>query len=67
MLFYAKAVRFWQNEWSFKHSDKIMLSKVWGKVASVFININFGAKMSIFGKKKKMFLGEMLTFSSSMH
>ena len=47
--FYAKSVSFWPNEWIFKYSDKIMC-KLWTKVASVFLNINFCAKMSILGK-----------------
>ena len=37
-----------------------MLCKLWGKVKSVSININFGGKMSILCKKKKNWnLGEM--------
>ena len=39
MSFYAKSVSFWPNEW-----------KLWSKVTSVFLNINFCAKMSILGK-----------------
>ena len=35
----------------FSSSDKIMSCKLWSKVASVFRNINFCAKMSILGKK----------------
>ena len=49
--FYAKSVSFWPNEWIFKYSDKIMSCKLWSKVTSVFLNINFCAKMSILGKK----------------
>ena len=48
--FYAKSVSFWVNEWIFKYSDKIMSCKLWSKVTSVFLNINFCAKMSILGK-----------------
>ena len=48
MSFYAKSVSFWPNEWIFKYSDKIMSCKIWSKVTSVFLNINFCAKMSIF-------------------
>ena len=51
MSFYAKSVSFWPNEWIFKYSDKIMSCKLWSKVTSVFLNINFCAKMSILGKK----------------
>ena len=44
-------------------SDKIMLCKLWGKVKSVFFNINFAAKMCFRKKKKKKkYLGEMLIF-----
>ena len=50
ILFYAKSVSFWVNEWIFKYSDKIMSCKLWGKVTSVFLNINFCTKMSILGK-----------------
>ena len=48
--FYAKSVSFLVNEWIFKYSDKIMSCKLWSKVTSVFLNINFCAKMSILGK-----------------
>ena len=51
MSFYAKSVSFWPKEWIFKYSDKIMSCKLWSKVTSVFLNINFCAKMSILGKK----------------
>ena len=46
-----------------------MLCKLWGKITSVSVNINFGAKMLILckKKKKKKILREMLTFSLSMH
>ena len=54
--FYAKSVSFWPNEWIFKYSDKIMSCKLWSKVTSVFLNINFCAKMSILGKKKLNFV-----------
>ena len=56
MSFYAKSVSFWPNEWIFKYSDKIMSCKLWSKVASVFLNINFCAKMSILGKKRLNFV-----------
>ena len=36
-------------------SDKIMSCKLWGKITSVSVNINFGAKMLILCKKKKNF------------
>ena len=40
-----------------------MLYKLWGKVTSVSININFGGKNVNFLQKKKIeILGEMLTF-----
>ena len=67
ITFYAKSVRFWANEWITKYSDKIMSCKLWGKVTSVSVNINFGGKMSILCKNKMEILGEMLTFSSSGH
>ena len=44
-----------------------MLCKLWGKVTSAFLNINFGTKISILGKKKKEILGEILTLSFSVH
>ena len=44
-----------------------MSCKLWGKITSVSVNINFGAKMLILCKKKKKILREMLTFSLSMH
>ena len=34
---------------------------------NVSVNINFGAKMSFCAKKKNEILGEMLTFSLSVH
>ena len=42
-----------------------MSCDLWGKVTSVSVNINFGAKMSILCKKCEI-LGEMLTFSLSV-
>ena len=45
-----------------------MSCKLWGKITSVSLNINFGAKMLILCKRKKNeILIEMLTFSLSMH
>ena len=41
-----------------------MSCKLWSKVTSVFLNINFCAKMSILGKKNWI-LWEMLTFSNN--
>ena len=64
MSFYAKSVSFWPNEWMFKYSDKIMSCKLWSKVTSVFLNINFCAKMSIWGKKNWI-SWEMLIFSNN--
>ena len=66
MSFYAKSVSFWPNEWIFKYSDKIMSCKLWSKVTSVFLNINFCAKMSILGKKNWI-SWEMLIFQTSVH
>ena len=43
-----------------------MWCKLWGKITSVSVNINFGAKMLILCKKNEI-LREMLTFSLSMH
>ena len=42
-----------------------MSCKLWGKITSVSVNINFGAKMSILCEKNWN-LGEMLTFSLSV-
>ena len=64
MSFYAKSVSFWPNEWIFKYSDKIMSCKLWSKVTSVFLNINFCAKMSILGEKNWI-SWEMLIFSNN--
>ena len=52
-IFYAKIVSFWAYEWISKNSDKTMSCKLWGKITSVSVNINFGAKMLILCKKKK--------------
>ena len=62
--FYAKSVSSWPNEWIFKYSDKIMSCKLWSKVTSVFLNINFCAKMSIL-EKKNWISWEMLIFSNN--
>ena len=43
-----------------------MSCKLWGKVTSVSVNINFGAGMSLFYEKIEI-LGEMLNFSLSVH
>ena len=43
-----------------------MSCKLWGKVTSFSVNINFGAKMSILCKNIEI-LGEMLTFSLSVY
>ena len=43
-----------------------MSCKLWGKVTSDSVNINFGGKMSILCKKIEI-LWEMLTFSLSVH
>ena len=48
----------------FSSSDKIMSCKLWSKVTSVFLNINFCAKMSILGKKNWI-SWEMLIFSNN--
>ena len=64
MSFYAKSVSFWPKEWIFEYSDKIMSCKLWSKVTSVFLNINFCAKMSILGKKNWI-SWEMLIFSNN--
>ena len=47
-----------------------MSCKLWGKVTSVSVNINFGEKNVNFEQKKKninKFSREMLTFSLSVH
>ena len=44
-----------------------MSCKLWGKITSVSVNINFGAKMLILWKEKNEISREMLTFSLSMH
>ena len=49
--FVQKVLVSWQKDWIFKYSDKIMSCKLWNKVTSVFLNINFCAKLSILGKK----------------
>ena len=65
--FYAKSVSFWVNEWIFKYSDKIMSCKLWSKVTSVFLNINFCAKMSIFWEKKLNFVRNVDFFQTIVH
>ena len=72
MSFYAKSVSFWPNEWIFKYSDKIMSCKLWSKVTSVFLNINFCAKMLILGKKWNFvrnvdFFKQLCTTTESEH
>ena len=49
--FYAKIASFWANESISNSSDKIMSCKLWGKITSVSVNINFGAKMSFLCEK----------------
>ena len=44
-----------------------MSCKLWGKVTSVSVNIDFCAKMSILCKTKIEVLGDMLTFSLKVH
>ena len=67
MSFYAKSVSFWPNEWIFKYSDKIMSCKLWSKVISVFLSINFCAKTSILGKKKIEFREKCWFFQTIVH
>ena len=67
MSFYAKSVSFWPNEWIFKYSDKIMSCKLWSKVTSVFLNINFCAKLSILAKKKNEFREKCWFFQTIVH
>ena len=57
--FYAKIVSFWANEWIYKSSDKIMSCKLGGKITSVSVNMNFGAKMSILCEKNWNFGGNV--------
>ena len=64
--FMQKVLVFWSNEWIFKYSDKIMSCKLWSKVTSVFLNINFCAKMSILGKKIE-FREKCWFFQTSVH
>ena len=58
-IFYAKCVRFWANEWISKYSDKIMSSKLWGKV-TMFLSISILVQKCQFCAKKIEILGEML-------
>ena len=51
----CKSVSFLANDWIIKYSDKVMSCKLWGKVTSVSVNINFGARMSLFYEKKLKF------------
>ena len=44
-----------------------MSSELWSKVTSVFLNINFCAKMSILGKKKIEFHEKCWIFQTSVH
>ena len=54
--FMQKVLVFGQMSEFLSISDKIMSCKLWSKVTSVFLNINFCAKMSILGKKKLNFV-----------
>ena len=67
MSFYVKSVSFWPNEWIFQYSDKIMSCKLWSKVTSVFLNINFCAKMSILGKKNWISWEMLIFFQTIVH
>ena len=62
-----KVLVFGQNEWIFKYSDKIMSFKLWSKVTSVFLKINFCAKMSILGEKKLNFVRNVDFFQTIVH
>ena len=55
-----KSVCFWANERNSKYSDKIMSYKLWGKVTMFLSKCHFV-------QKKIEILGEMLTFSLSVH
>ena len=44
------------------YRDKITLCKLKGKGANVFVNVNFGAKMSFLGIKN-VNIGEILTLA----
>ena len=44
-----------------------MSCKLWSKVTSVFLNINFCAKVSIFGKKKLNFVRNVDFFQTIVH
>ena len=67
MSIYAKSVSFWPNEWIFKYSDKIMSCKLWSKVTSVFLNIQFLCKNVNFGKKKLNFVRNVDFFQTIVH
>ena len=62
--FYAKVLVFGQMSEFLSTVIKSSRAKLWGKVTSVFLNINFCAKMSILGEKKLKFW-EILTFSNN--
>ena len=65
--FMQKVLVFGLNEWIFKYSDKIMSYKLWSKVTSVFLNINFCAKLSILGIKKIEFRERCWLFQTIVH
>ena len=62
--FMQKVLVFGQRSEFLSTVIKSSRAKLWGKVTSVFLNINFCAKLSIFGEKNEI-LWEILTFSNN--
>ena len=63
--FMQKVLVFGQRSEFLSTVIKSSRANLWGKVTSVFLNINFCAKLSIFGGKKIKILWEILTFSNN--
>ena len=62
--FMQKVLVFGQRSELLSTVIKSSRAKLWAKVTSVFLNINFCAKLSIFGEKNEI-LWEILTFSNN--
>ena len=62
--FMQKVLVFGQRSEFLSTVIKSSLSKLWDKVMSVFLNINFCAKLSIIWEKKMKFCENFLTFSN---
>ena len=62
--FMQKVLAFGQRSEFLSTVIKSSRAKLWGKVTSVFLNINFCAKLSIFGEKKLKFCEKFWLFQT---